>query len=107
VPPVMSAVLVSLLVVGARWCTLLRCSSETAVVPAEGGCCVVSGGGSTVLAAVPGCRAGISSAGAGVSGTGVGVSVAEGRVPDGGAEAVPLGAEKRHLSGEVLNLLFE
>jgi hypothetical protein len=37
--------------------------------------------------------AGISGAGAGISGTGVGVSVAEGRVLEVGAEAVPLSAE--------------
>jgi hypothetical protein len=92
VPLVMSAALVFLLVVGEGWCTLLRCGSETAVVPAVGGCCVVSGGGSAVLVAVPGGRAGIAGAGAGISGTGVGVSVAEGRVPEAGAEAVPLGA---------------
>jgi hypothetical protein len=88
VPPVMPATLVSLLVVGAGWCALLRCGSETVVVPAEGGCFVISGGGSAVLAAVPRCRAGISSAGAGVSGTEVGVSVAEGRVPNAGAKVV-------------------
>jgi hypothetical protein len=35
--PVMSAALVSLLVVSAGWCTLLRCGSKTAVVPTEGG----------------------------------------------------------------------
>jgi hypothetical protein len=93
VPPVIPVALVSLLVVGAGWCALLRCGSETAAVPAEDGCCVVSGGGSAVLAVVPGCRAGISSTDAGVSGTEVGVFVAEGRVHDTGAEAVPLGAE--------------
>jgi hypothetical protein len=33
--------------------------------------------------------------------------VAEGRVPDAGAEAVLLDVERRHLTGEVLNLLAE
>jgi hypothetical protein len=55
----------------------MRRGSETAVVPAECGCCVVSGGGSAVLAAVPGGRAGISGAGGWISGTGVALSVAE------------------------------
>jgi hypothetical protein len=89
----MSAALVSLVVVGAGRCILLCSGSETVVVPAEDGCCVVSGGRCAVLLAIPGDRAGISGAGAGASGTGVGVSVAEGRVPEAGAEAVPLGAE--------------
>jgi hypothetical protein len=99
VPLIMSAVLVSLLVVGTEWCTLLFSGSETAVVPLEGGCCVISGGGSAVLAAVPGAKEGISGAGVGVSGV-------EGRVPKAGTEVIPLGAECRHLPGEVLYLLL-
>jgi hypothetical protein len=73
-------------VVGAGRCTLLRSGSETSVVPAEGGCCVVLGGGSAVLTAVSGGRAGIS-------GTGVEVSGAEGRVREAGSEVVLFGAE--------------
>jgi hypothetical protein len=86
VPSVMSVALVSLLVVGAGWCTLLCSGSETAVVSAEGGCYVISGGGSAVLVAVPVARVGISSAGAGILGTGVGV-------PGAGTEAVLFSAE--------------
>jgi hypothetical protein len=53
-----------------------------------------------VLAAVPGAKAGIS-------GTGMRVSGAEERVPEAGAEAVLLGAECHHLTGEVLDLLLK
>jgi hypothetical protein len=95
VPLVMSASLISLVVIGAGGCTLLCCGSETVVVPTEGGCCVVSRGGSAVLAEGPGDRMGISGAGVGVSGPGVGVYGAEGMVPEGGAEGVPLSAEWR------------
>jgi hypothetical protein len=76
-------------------------------VPAEGGCCVISGGGSAVLAAVSRVMAEISGAGLGISGTGVGVSGAEGRVPEAGVKAVPLGAVCSHLLGEVIDFLLE
>jgi hypothetical protein len=95
---VISAVSVSLLVVGAGWRTLLRSCHEAVMVPAEGGCGVASGGGSAVWLAFPG-------AGAGISGAGTRVPGAEERVPEAGAEAVLLGAECRHLEGEVLDLL--
>jgi hypothetical protein len=85
---VMSAALVSMLVVGAGWCTLLCSGTELAVVPAEGGGCVASVWGSAGLG--PGWGSG---AGAGISGTGVGVSVAEGRVLEAGTEVGPLGTE--------------
>jgi hypothetical protein len=70
-----------------------------AVVTAEDGCYVVLGGGSALLAAVPGARTGISGAGVGISGTGVGVSGA-------GLEAAPLSTELRHLQGEVLDIFL-
>jgi hypothetical protein len=98
VPPVMSAASVSLLVVGVGRSTLLRCDSEAAMVPAEGGCGVASGKGSAVRSAIPGAGARIYDAGARVPG-------GEGSVPEAGAEAVLLGAECHHLSGEVLDLL--
>jgi hypothetical protein len=44
-------------------------------------------------------------AGAGISGARARFPGAEGRVPEFGAEAVLLGAECRHLAGEVLDLL--
>jgi hypothetical protein len=69
----------------------LRSGPEAAMLPAEGGCGVALEGGSAVWSAIPGAGAGISSAGT--------------RVPEGGAEAVLLGAECRHLGGEVLDLL--
>jgi hypothetical protein len=98
VPPVMSAASVSLLVVGAGWSTLLRSCPETAMVPAEGGCGVASGGGSAVWSAIPG-------AGARIRGAGTRVLGAEGRVPEAGSEAVLLGAECHHLAGVVLELV--
>jgi hypothetical protein len=94
----MSVASVSLLVVGAGWSTLLLSCPEAAMVPAEGGCGVASGRGSAVWSA-------ISGAGAGIFGAGTSVSGAEGRVPEAGAEAVLLGAECRHLAGEVPDLL--
>jgi hypothetical protein len=100
VPPVMSAALVSLLVVGAGWGTRLCSGSKTVVVPAEGECCFISGGQSSVLAVVP-------VTGAGISGTGIGVSGTEGMIPEAGKEAVPLGAECRHLPEGVLDLLLK
>jgi hypothetical protein len=63
VPPVMSAASVFLLVVGTGRSTLLRSGSEAAMVPAEDGCGVASGGGSAVRSAIPGAAAGISGAG--------------------------------------------
>jgi hypothetical protein len=51
VPPVMSAALVSLLVVVAGRHALLRSVPEAAVIPAEGGFSVVLGGGSAALVA--------------------------------------------------------
>jgi hypothetical protein len=75
VPPVMSAALVSLLVVVAGRCALLRSVPEAAVVPTQGGFSVVSGGGSTALAAVPRARTGIS-------GVIVEVSLVGGKVPE-------------------------
>jgi hypothetical protein len=83
-PPVMSAASVSLLMVGAGWHTLLRSGPEAAMVPAEGGCGVGSGGGSAVWSAIPG-------AGAGISGAGTRIPGAEGRIPEAGAEVVQLG----------------
>jgi hypothetical protein len=94
----MSAMSVSLLLVGAGRGTLWRSGPETAMVLTVGGCVVASGGGSAVLVAVPG-------AGAGITGAGARVPVAERRVSKTGAEAVLLGAECRHLAGEVIDLL--
>jgi hypothetical protein len=62
VPPLMSAALVSLLVVGAGWSKLLHSGSEAATVPAEGGCSIISGGGSATRMAVPGAGTGIPGA---------------------------------------------
>jgi hypothetical protein len=73
VPPVVSAASVSLLVVGAGWRTLLRFCPEAAMVPAEGGCGVASGGGSAVWSAIPGARVRIPGAGTRIPG-------AEGRI---------------------------
>jgi hypothetical protein len=87
-----------LLAVGAGRGTLLRLGPEAAMVPAEGGCGVALGGGSAARSAIPGARVGISGAGTRVPG-------AEGRVPEAGAKAVLLGAECRHLAGEVLDFL--
>jgi hypothetical protein len=67
------------------------------MVPAEIGCGVALGGGSGVLSAIPWAGARISGAGTWAPGT-------EGRVPEDGAETVLLGAECRHLVGEVLDL---
>jgi hypothetical protein len=58
VPTVMSAVSINLLVVGAGWRTLLRSFPEPAMVPAQGRCDVVSGGGSAVWSAIPGAGSG-------------------------------------------------
>jgi hypothetical protein len=93
-----AAASVSLLVVGAGRSTLLRSGSQAAMVPAEGGCGVASGGGSAVRSAIPG-------TGARISGAGTRVPGAEGKVPEAGAEAVLLGAECRHVAEEVLDLL--
>jgi hypothetical protein len=71
---------------------------EAAVVPAEGGFSVVSGGGSAALAAVPRARTGIS-------GVMVEVSWVGGKVPEAFAGAVFLGAERRHLTGELRDFL--
>jgi hypothetical protein len=87
----MSAAFVSLLAVGTGQSTLLRSGSKAAMVPAEGGCSVISGRGSAACTAVPG-------AGAGIPGD-------EARVPEAGAKAIVLGAECCHLAGEVLNPL--
>jgi hypothetical protein len=46
--PLMSTALVSLLAVGAGLSTLLRPGSVAAMVPAEGGWTIISGGGSAV-----------------------------------------------------------
>jgi hypothetical protein len=99
VPPVMSAALVSLLVVVAGRRALLRFVPEVAVVPAEGVFSVVSGGGSAALAAVPRARTGIS-------GVTVEISLVGGKVPETFAVAVFLGAERRHLTGELRYLLL-
>jgi hypothetical protein len=61
--------------------TLLCAGSIVAMVPAEGGCSVISGGGSAAWAVVP-------AAGA--------------RIPGAGARAGLLGAECCHLAGQVL-----
>jgi hypothetical protein len=53
VPPLMLAALVSLLAIAAGWSTLLPSGSEAALVPAECGCSVISGGGSDSRTAVP------------------------------------------------------
>jgi hypothetical protein len=87
-----------LLAVGAGQGKLLRSGSKAAMEPAKSGCRIASGEGSTLREEVPGSRTGISGAGVRVSG-------AEGRVPEAGTEAVLLGAECRHLAGEVLYLL--
>jgi hypothetical protein len=79
----------SLLAVRAGRSTLLRSGSKAAMVPAEGGCSVISGGGSADWTAVPGAE--------------VGIPGARARVPGAGAEAVLLGVECCHLSGEVLD----
>jgi hypothetical protein len=92
----MSAESVSLLVLGAGWNTLLYSCPEAAMIAAECGCGVASGGESAVWTAIPG---------AGIFGGGTRVPGVEGRVPEAGAEAVLLGAECRHLAGEVLDLL--
>jgi hypothetical protein len=68
------------------------------VLAAEIGYGVALGGGSAVWSKIPGAGAGISDAGTRVPG-------AEGRVPEAGAETVLLGAECRHLAGEVVDLL--
>jgi hypothetical protein len=94
----MSAVLVSLLAAGAGRSTLLRSGFEAAIVPAEGGCSVISGGRSAAWMAVPG-------AGAGIPGAGARVPRAEGRVPEAGAKMVLLSAECCHLAGEFLDSL--
>jgi hypothetical protein len=78
--PVVCAVLVSSAGGRCTACTLLCSGSETAVVPAEDGCCVVLGGGSAVFEAVCAGREGISRDGARISGNGVGVSGARERV---------------------------
>jgi hypothetical protein len=87
---VVSAASVVLLVVGAGGRTLLRSCPEAAMVPAEGGCGVASGGGSAVWSAIPG--AGVWMPGAGS------------RVP-GAVGRVLLSAECRHLAREVVDLL--
>jgi hypothetical protein len=78
--------------------TLLRSVSEAALVPAEGGYGVATGGGSSVWSAIPG-------AGVRIPGAGTRVAGAEGRVPEAGAETVLLGAECRHLAREFVDLL--
>jgi hypothetical protein len=81
VPPLISAALVSLLVVGAGLSIFLRQGSETEVVPAEAGYSFISGGGSAALAAVPGHGAVIPGVGARVPGAGTRVPGAESRIP--------------------------
>jgi hypothetical protein len=84
VPPLMSAALISLLVVGAGLSALLHPGFVTVMVPAGGGWNVILGGASAAWAAVPG-------AVVRVSGTGVRVG--------------PLCTECCHLAGEVLDTL--
>jgi hypothetical protein len=97
VPPVIAAFVSS--AGGRLWAGYnLRSGSEAAMVPAEGGCGVASGGGSAIRATVPGAGAVISGAGARVPG-------AERRDPESGVEVVLLGAGCRHLAGEVLDRL--
>jgi hypothetical protein len=98
VPPVVFSASVSLLLVGAGWRTLLRSCPEAAIVLAEDGCGVTSGGGSAVWWAIPGTAVRIPGSGSRVPGAG-------GSVPEGGAETVLLGAECHHLTREVFDLL--
>jgi hypothetical protein len=88
VPPVVSAASVCLLVVGAGRRTLLRSCSEAAMVPTEDGCGVASGGVSAVWSAIPGSGRLVLEPGS--------LKVRGG---------VLLGAECRHLAGEVVNHL--
>jgi hypothetical protein len=83
-PALVSTALVSPLAVGTGLSILLRPGSVAAMVPAEGGCSIISGGGSTARAAVPGAGAWVP-----------------------GAEAMmsPLGAACCHLAGEVFDTL--
>jgi hypothetical protein len=71
------------------------------MVPAEGGRCIISGGGSTALSALSGAAVEIPGAGAKV-GSGTGASV-----PGAGAKMGQLDAECCHLVGEVLNPLHK
>jgi hypothetical protein len=86
-------------VVAAGRRAILRSVLEVAVVPAEGGFSVVSGGRSAALVAVPRARTGIS-------GVMVQVSCVGGKVPEAFAGAVFLGAGRRHLTGEFRDFLL-
>jgi hypothetical protein len=94
----MSAVSVSLLVLGAGQGTLFALWFRSADGTSRVWVRSRLGRGSAVRAAVP-------VAGAGISGAGARLPGAEGRVPETDAEAVLLGAECRHLVGKVLDLL--
>jgi hypothetical protein len=87
-PPLVSAALVSMLGVGAGRSTDFRSGFEVAMIPAEGGCSVISGGRCAARTAVPG--------------TGVVIPGADARVPEADAKAGLLGAECCHLAGVVL-----
>ena len=97
-PPVVSAVLVSLLAVGAGWSTVLCPSAEAVVVPAETGCGVALGGGSAAGPAVV-------EGGVETPGTGASVSQQVVGLPEAVAEEVLSGAECSHLAGEFSDLL--
>jgi hypothetical protein len=71
VPLLMSATLVSLLTVDAGRSTVFRSGFEAAMIPAEGECSVIPGGGCATRTAIPG--------------AGVGIPGAEARVPEAGA----------------------
>jgi hypothetical protein len=85
-------------VVGTGRRTLLRSCPEAAMIPAEGGCGVASGGVSAVWSAIPG-------PGVRIPGAGTRVPGPEGRVLEAGVEMVLFGAECRELAREVVDLL--
>jgi hypothetical protein len=94
----MPAASVSLLVVVAGRRALLCSVPEAAVVPAEGGFSVVSGGSAALVA--------VLRARTGITGVMVEVSWVGGKVSEALAWAVFLGAERRHLMGELQDFLL-